>query len=139
VKGDNAMSHWTRVKLKFTDKDVLAKALKRMGAPTVNTTKKKITQYGTTDEADIWVDNAVGFKLEKDGTFSMIGDFYHSTTPVFKKYYNQNKKFEEKLNECYGIEDAVAKIEGLQVNFNETGKVEDDTYVRLQYTSYDVR
>lgn len=130
------MSHWTRCKLKVTEKDTLIKALKRMGVEKVNDSKKIISQYGKSDTADVWVDEAVGFKQEKDGTFSMIGDFYHSKNKTLKEYYNRTEKFNTDLTVSYGIEDAYSKIEGLQMGFTESGKTEDSEYIRLEFTSY---
>lgn len=130
------MSHWTKVKLKITDEATLVKALKRMGCEAQVGTKK-ITQYGKSDTADVWVDNAVGFKKEKDGTYSMIGDFYHSRG-VMRKYYSKNKQFEEDLNAAYGIEDAVTKMTNLGYGFTLTGEPEEDEdgMIRLEFTTY---
>jgi hypothetical protein len=133
------MSHWTKVQLKITDQDTLVKALRRMGASEVQVGKKTITQYGTSEVADVWLDNALGFKQEADGNFSMIGDFYHSRGP-FRKFYAKNKLFEEELNAAYGIEDTIAKIEGLNMGFSLTGNEEceedENGMIRLEFTSY---
>lgn len=133
------MSHWTKVKLKITDKDTLAAALKRMGAKTVHMEQRKITQYGTTETADIWLDSAVGFKQEADGTFSMIGDFYHSKSG-FRKYYRKANQFTQELNAAYGIEDAIGKVEGLDMGFELSGNEEceegEDGLIRLEFTTY---
>lgn len=133
------MSHWTKVKLKITDKETLAAALKRMGAGVVHMEPRKINQYGTTEMADIWIDDAVGFKQEADGTFSMIGDFYHSRSG-FKKYYRKIDKFTQELNAAYGLEDTIRKVEDLGMGFTLTGNEEaeegEDGLIRLEFTTF---
>jgi len=133
------MSHWTKVKLKITSEDVLVKALKRMGCENVQTGEHPINQYGVSDTANVWIDNAVGFKKEKDGSYSMIGDFYHSKTTM-RKYYGKNNEFEEDLNAAYGIEDAITKIDSLGLGFSLTGNAEceedEEGIIRLEFTTY---
>ncbi len=73
-----------------------------------------ITQYGTTSEAQVKVDDAVGFALQEDGTYSMVGDFYHSTSKDLKKYYNQSVQFQQDLETAYAIEETFQKMEELQ-------------------------
>lgn len=108
-----------------------------MGAGTVNTGTKTITQYGQSDTASIWVDEAIGFKLEKDGTYTMVGDFYHSRGE-FKKYYGQNAKFEQELNCAYAIEDVKAKVDelGFTIDENPDFKIGTDGMIRVQAISY---
>lgn len=134
------MSHWTKIKLQLTDEKILEKALTRMGLK-VETGTFKVSQYGTTEEASIRVDNAVGFQKQKDGTYSMIGDFYHArSNPKLYGYYNQSEKFQQELNAAYGIEDAKQKLEDLGLGFeiteNEEGLIGKDGMIRMVATSW---
>lgn len=134
------MSHWTKVKLQISDEETLVRALKRMGCGNVHTGSHRISQYGTTDTASVWVDEAVGFKEEADGTYSMIGDFYHSNDRTMRNYYGNNDKFQRDLNAAYGIEDAIMKVESLGYGFELTGNPEavedEDGLIRLQFETY---
>lgn len=131
------MSHWTKVKLKVTDEETLVAALKRMGAKSVQTGTKTISQYGRSDVASVWVDDAVGFKKEADGTYSMIGDFYHSKSEL-RKFYGREQEFERELTLAYGIEDTIMKMEslGFELTENPEAKVGQDGLIRLEFTSW---
>jgi len=124
--------------MKITKGDILEKALKRMGCESVQTGSKDITQYNTTEKADIWVDKGVGFKREQDGTFSMVGDFYHSTS--LNRYYNNTENFEKDLNAAYGIEDTLAQVSALNLGFDLTGNLQfeedEEGLIRLEFQSY---
>lgn len=133
------MSHWTKIKLQLSDQSILEKALTRMGLK-VQTGNFNISQYGTTEAAQIKVDNAVGFAKQADGTFAMVGDFYHASHGKLKEYYNNNAKFQQELNVAYGIEDAKQKLEDLGMGFeiteNEEGVIGKDGMIRMVATSW---
>jgi hypothetical protein len=132
------MSHWTKIKLQLTDPSILQKALKRMGLEST-TGNFTITQYGTSATAELRVDEAVGFAKQADGTYSMVGDFYHSRGAL-KKYYGKNEQFAQDLNVAYGIEDAKQKLEDLGMGFeitdNEDGVIGKDGMIRMVATSW---
>jgi hypothetical protein len=131
------MSHWTKVKLKVTDEATLVAALKRMGCPEVQTGTRTITQYGQSDTANVWVDGAIGFKLETDGTYSMVGDFYHSRGN-FRKYYGRNQEFEKDLNVAYAVEDTKVKLDelGFEITENAEAVVGEDGMIRMVASSF---
>jgi hypothetical protein len=133
------MSHWTKIKLQLTDEKVLEKALTRMGLK-VETGKFTISQYGQSGEAEIRVDNSVGFQKQKDGTYSMIGDFYHASGGKLRQYYGKNEQFQKDLNTAYGIEDVKQKLEDLGMGFeiteNEEGVIGKDGMIRMVATSW---
>lgn len=132
------MSHWVKCKLKVSDEGTLVKALQRMGATNVQTGSHSITQEGTTDTASIWLDNAVGFKKEADGTYSMIGDPYYSKD--FKKYYQKMNLFEEELTVAYAVEDTQLKFDSLNLGFSLTGNLEleesEDGLIHLEFETW---
>lgn len=132
------MSHWVKVKLQLTDEQTLVKALKRMGYKGVQTGTFTISQYGQQEQAQIKVDSGVGFSRQKDGTFAMVGDFYHSEN--MRQYYRNETKFQTDLNTAYAIEDAKAKLEELNMGFeieeNAEGIVGKDGMIRMIAVSY---
>lgn len=132
------MSHWTKIKLQLTDEAILEKALARMGFK-VETGTFKISQYGESGNASIRVDNSVGFQKQSDGTFNMIGDFYHAGGKL-RQYYGKNEQFQQELNVAYGIEDAKQKLDDLGLGFeiteNEQGIVGKDGMIRMVATSW---
>lgn len=132
IKSQPITYRWTKVKTKVTDAETLKKALARMGCKNVQTGTKQITQYGTTETANLWVDDGVGFKLEKDGTYSMIGDFYHTRSEL-RKYYSRNKEFEADFNTAYAIEDVKQKVDelGFVIEENDEAKVGSDGLIRM--------
>jgi hypothetical protein len=128
------MSHWTKVKTKITSLESLKKALERMGLE-VNEGSHTISQYGKSEKAEVKVDNSVGFSMQKDGTWAMVGDFYHSRNPILRKYYGRNKNFEQDLNTAYAVADAVAKLEDQQFfcTENEGAEVGEDGFIRMTF------
>ena len=98
----------------------------------------KITQYGTTSKAEIKLDDAVGLSQEKDGTWSMVGDFYHSHNPKLKKYYGNAERFNKDLSTQYGVAEAFIRLEdqGYICTENEEGNVGDDGLITLSFQNW---
>lgn len=94
-----------------------------------------INQYGKSEKAELKIDNAVGFSKQKDGTWAMVGDFYHSKSSVLRKYYTRTKQFEKDLNTAYAIADATIKLEDQQFFCceNEEGEIGTDGLVRMTF------
>lgn len=131
------MSHWTKVKTKLSSMETLKKALTRMGLDFAEG-DHTITQYGTTEKAEIKLDNAVGFSRQEDGTFSMVGDFWHSKNPKLRKYYGKNKLFEEEVSTAYAVEEVKDKLEAQ--NFfctsNAEAEVGQDGLITMTFESW---
>ena len=131
------MSHWTTVKTKLNSQSVLRKALKRMGFE-AQEGDFSITQYGTTETAQLKIDDAVGLSRQKDGTFAMVGDFWHSHNRSLKGYYGRNEKFVKDLSTAYAVEEAFSNLE--DQNFfcseNEKGEVGEDGLITLTFERY---
>ena len=131
------MSHWTTVKTKLNDMSVLKKALKRMGLESQEG-EFPITQYETTEIAQLKIDDAVGLSRQEDGTFALIGDFWHSTNRKLKSYYGNNEKFATDLSTAYSVENAFADLESK--NFfcteNEKAEVGEDGFITMTFESY---
>jgi len=131
------MSHWTKVATKLRDKEILKKALQRMGLA-FEEGKHTITQYGTSSKAEIKLDNAVGLAVQKDGTYSMVGDFYHSRNQKLRKYYGKNKQFAADLSTAYAIEEATTRLEEQQFYCSENaeGEVGEDGLITMCFESW---
>jgi hypothetical protein len=130
------MSHWTKVKTKLTNREHLKKALDRMGLD-FSEGNHKITQYKTTEKAELKLDNAVGLSQQKDGTWAMVGDFWHSKNPKLKKYYSKTGLFNKELETNYAIEEAISNME--QHNHfctdNAEAEVGADGVIRMTFES----
>lgn len=133
------MSHWVKIKLQLNDEATLVKALTRMGFK-AQVGKFTISQYGQSEAATIRVDEAVGFSKQADGSYAMVGDFYHARGQELKKFYGKNNDFQQQLNVAYGIEDAKQKLEDLGMGFeiteNEEGVIGKDGMIRMMATSW---
>ena len=131
------MSHFTTVRTKLNNQSTLKKALRRMGFESQEG-DFAITQYGITERAQLKIDNAVGLAREKDGTYSMVGDFWHSPNSKLKKYYGQNDQFVKDLSAAYAVEKAFFDLE--EKNFfcteNDKAEVGEDGFITMTFESY---
>lgn len=139
------MSHWTKTQTKVSDKEVLEKALKRLGWE-FEVGNFTVTQYGQSEKAEILLardshnknNGAVGLSLQKDGTWSMVGDPYHaSNTSKMKQYYGKNEKFASELQTAYAIEEATGKLsdQGYYCSNNTEAKVGEDGMITMVFES----
>lgn len=131
------MSHWTKVTTKLRDKEILKKALTRMGLE-YKEGEFTITQYGTSSKAEIKLDNAVGLAVQEDGTYSMVGDFYHSHNSKLRKYYGKTNQFAADLSTAYAIEEASTRLEEQQFYCSENaeGQVGEDGLITMVFESW---
>lgn len=131
------MSHFTTVKTKLNNQSVLKKALKRMGYESEEG-NFTITQYGTSQKAELKIDDAVGLSRQEDGTYSMVGDFWHSKHSGLKKYYGNNDNFVKDLSTAYAVEDAFVNLE--EQNFfcaeNEEASIGEDGLITMTFERY---
>lgn len=133
------MSHFTRVRTKLTSREYVKKALERMGL-SVEEGNFTISQYGTSEKAEIRIDKAVGLQRQKDGTWSMVGDFYHADRNKLRKYYGStgNKKFTKELSTGYAVEQSKGELTNnhFYCSSNAEGKVGADGKIRMVFESY---
>lgn len=131
------MSHWTTVKTKLNNQSRLKKALKRMGFE-AQEGSFPITQYSTTENAQLKLDDAVGLSRQKDGSFAMIGDFWHSQNRALKKYYGSNDLFVKDLSAAYAVEGAFEGLEGQNYfcTENEKAEIGEDGLITLTFENY---
>lgn len=138
------MSHFTKCQTKLTDKDLLIKALSRLGweHEVGNFT---VTQYGTSEKAEILLSrdsynksaNALGLSQQKDGTWAMVGDPYHAASQKMRGYYRQEAKFNGDLSTAYAIEEGIAKLsdQGYYCSENAEAKIGADGMITMTFES----
>ena len=131
------MSHFTKISLKIRDQEIVKKALTRMGFE-FSEGKHTITQYGKSEKAEIKLDDAVGLSVQKDGTFAMVGDFYHSKNTQLRKYYGKTNNFTADLSTAYAIEEATTRLEEQQFfcTENTEAAVGADGLISMCFESY---
>lgn len=111
------MSHKSTVSTKINNIDSLKKALDRLNIKYTEGSAKTKGNYGVHEDVDLIinqygsnsVNDAVGFKKQKDGTYQATGDFYgmrddkgRSIDPnTFKNRVENAYNFEE-INNRYG-------------------------------------
>ena len=117
--------------------EYVKKALTRMGL-TFTEGDHKITQYGTTEKAQIKLDDAVGLSRQEDGTWAMVGDFYHSRNQNLRKYYGHTEGFNADLGTSYAVEQAKGQLEEQQFycSENEEAKTGQDGLIRMVFERY---
>lgn len=94
-----------------------------------------IKQYGKSEKAELKLDSAVGLSRQEDGTWAMVGDFYHSGNPKLNKYYNNTGQFSKELAKNYAVEEAFSNLE--EHNFfcsdNSEAEVSEDGLIRITF------
>ena len=100
--------------------------------------KNSVTQYNKTEKAEIKLDDAVGLSLQEDGTYSMVGDFYHSNNHKLSKYYNNTGQWTADLATAYAIEEVTTRL-GEQNFFcseNTEAEVDGEGMISMSFESY---
>lgn len=132
------MSHFTRVSTKIKDLSILKKAVNRLGFSFVEGVFE-VSKYGQKEFAQLKLDDDVGMSLQKDGTYSMVGDFYYAKNQKLRSYYGKTNKFAADLITAYSIEEAKVKLE--EKNFycteNEEASVGEDGLITMTFVNYD--
>lgn len=139
------MSHYTKTQTKVSDKEILLKALKRLGFE-FEVGNFTVSQYGQSEKSEILLardrDNksngAVGLSLQKDGTWSMVGDPYHAPHGTkIAKYYSKNAQFATELQTAYAIEEATTKLsdQGYYCSENSEAVVGKDGMITMTFES----
>jgi len=131
------MSHWTKVQTKLRDREILKKALIRMGLEFTEG-QHTITQYGKSEKAEIKLDNAVGLSIQEDGTYAMVGDFWHSRNRNLSKYYGKTNQFTSDLSTAYAIEEATTHLEEQQFYCSENAEAQvgEDGLITMVFESW---
>lgn len=131
------MSHWTKIKTKLRNMEMVKKALGRMGIEYQEGTFT-IGRYGNKEQAQLKLDEHVGLSQQEDGTFAMVGDFYYSKNQKLRQYYNNSQKFTADLTTGYAIEEAKQELEDKQFfcTENENAEVGEDGMIRMTFENW---
>ena len=97
-----------------------------------------ITQYGKSEKAEIKLDQAVGMSRQEDGTWAMVGDFYHAKERNLSKYYSRTNQFDTELSTKYAIEETKGELtkNHFYCSSNAEGAVGADGKIRMVFESY---
>ena len=130
------MSHWSKVKTKLTNKETIKKALNRLGFEHKEG-DHKITEYGTTEKAEILLDKSLGLSLQEDGTYAFVGDPYHCSGKL-RNYYGRLQNLTNELGTAYAVEEASVNLEQHQFfcTENSEAKIGEDGMIHMVFESY---
>lgn len=97
-----------------------------------------IKQYNKSEKAEIKLDDAVGLSLQEDGTYAMVGDFYHSNNRKLSQYYNNTGQFTADLATAYAVEEVTTRLE--EQNFfcceGSEAEVDDEGFIHMSFESF---
>lgn len=119
------MSHRMSIDTKIKNKVSLENALKRLGI-SYKTNAETKSVYIDSEKCDIVLDkygknslnDAVGLKLSKDGSYELVGDFY-------QLHDNNNKSFNHedlnnRITNAYNFEEVNSSLSNMGFNCNNT-------------------
>lgn len=131
------MSHYTKVKSKVSNLDHIKKALTRLGYK-YEVGNFTVTEYGTSEKAEVLLDKSLGLSLQEDGTYAFVGDPYHCRTQNLSRYYGKLDKLESEVSTAYAVEEAIYNLEQHQyfLSENAEAKVGEDGMITLTFDSY---
>lgn len=137
------MSHFVRSKSQIKNKELLKKAFQHMKLP-FEEGNFVVDLYGTQENVQFLLSRdrnnssvgALGFKLEKDGTYSLVGDPYHCASPQLSKYYRKQDQLTHDLTTAYTFVETKDKLadQGFELTENEQAVVGPDGKIRLTFT-----
>ena len=131
------MSHWTKIKTKLSNKEVLKKALTRLGYE-YQEGDFKVSQYGTTEKAELLLDPALGLSCQEDGTYAFVGDPYHGRNQKVRQHYGKLNKFTNEVSTAYAVEETIEQLEQHQFfcTENAEAKASEDGLIHMTFESY---
>jgi len=131
------MSHWTKVKLKVTDEELVKKALTRMGFK-YELGNFTVSEYGSSEKAEIKLDKSLGLSRQTDGTWAFVGDPYHCSTQNLRRYYGKVDQLSTELSTSYAVEEAKTALEAQSFfcTENENAQVGKDGLIHMTFERY---
>ena len=137
----NTISHWVKTKTKMTERKYIEDGLAAMDIKFQ--TGDNLTIRGdhynrnNREQVDIKINDYVGLRQSKDGSWDVVGDFYSTN---LSKYYNRENKFMEDLQGKYCVAQAKDRIFSLPGGFtitdNEAGEVDEDGFIIMNAQSF---
>jgi len=115
------MSHFVKLKVSATDKEILSKALDRMGV-----------RHKAGKNEEIIVGRGLIMSKSEDGSYTINGDFYNEQGRL-SDFYNREKKFQEELTTAYTISqtETVLEEQGFTIDENIEGRIGSDGLIRM--------
>ena len=97
-----------------------------------------ITEYGTSEKAEILLDKSLGLSCQEDGTFAFVGDPYHCRTQNLRQFYGKLDKLTSTLATNYAVEEAIENLEQHQFFCTENSEAQagEDGLIRMTFESY---
>lgn len=110
------MSHKTSINTKISNKESLKNALNKLNINFVEGDLKTKGNYGVHEDVDILLkdyngtnlNDAVGFKKQKDGNYQFTGDFYGLYDNKGKTLNEKN--FTDRVTNAYNFEELNSKL-----------------------------
>ena len=131
------MSHWVKTKTKMVEKKYIMAGLEKMGINAVEGGTVRSTYSGSKTEVDIKINDSVGLKQQKDGSWALEGDFYGTK---HREYYGRENEFIKKLQGQYCVAQAKDRIASLGggwvITDNEEAEVDEDGYIIMRAQSF---
>lgn len=99
-----------------------------------------ISEYGTSEKAQISLNKSVGLALQEDGTWAMVGDFWHASSgpnaKKLKSFYGRNNEFNQELSTAYAVEETFVRLEEQQFfcTDNEEAEIGEDGFITMRFT-----
>lgn len=131
------MSHFVKCATKLSNKELLKKALTRLGFEHQEG-NFTVTEYGKSSKAELLLDKSLGLSLQEDGTYAFVGDPYHASKSNVRSLYGKLDGFSKQVATAYSIEEATENLaaQGYFCTENSEAKVSEDGMIRMVYESY---
>jgi hypothetical protein len=131
------MSHWVKTKTKMVDKKYIMAGLEKMGIQATEGGTVRSTYSSSSSKVDIKINDSVGLKQQKDGSWALEGDFWNTK---HREYYNKENQFIKELQGQYCVAQAKDRIASLGggwvITDNEEAEVDEDGMIVMRAQSF---
>ena len=135
------MSHWVKTTTKMKEKKYIKDGLKAMGIEAQEgsnlTIKGHWSSSSARDNVDLKINDGVGMRQNKDGSWEIVGDFYGTKQ---REWYGKDQQFMEKLQGQYCVAQAKDRISQLPGGWtftdNDAGEVDEDGNIIMRAQSF---
>lgn len=133
------MSHWIKTKTKMMEKKYIMGGLAAMGINATENGKIRAaySSRSENEEVDIKINNGVGLRQQKDGSWELVGDFYNTS---MSKYYGRDQEFIQQLQGQYCVAQAKDKVASLGggwvITDNEEAEVDKEGFIVMRARSF---
>lgn len=133
------MSHWIKTKTKMVEKKYIMDGLAAMGIKVTENEKIRAaySSRSSTEDVDIKINEGVGLRQQKDGSWELVGDFYGTN---MSRYYGRDNQFIEELQGKYCVAQAKDKIANLGggwvITDNENAEIDQNGYIVMRARNF---